>query len=159
MKVHKMLRLALYQPDIPQNTGTILRLAACLGLAVDFIEPAGFPLTDKGLKRAGMDYLRQVNFTRHASWEAFLSQATNQRLILLTTQGATPYCDIEFSTEDVLILGRESAGVPPEVHERVDLRLTVPMAPGARSLNVAMTAAMVAGEACRQLGAFGSQPK
>ena len=148
------MRLALFEPDIPQNTGSILRLAACFGVPVDIIEPCGFPLSHRGLKRAGMDYLDQVDLTVHPSWsdfEAKLSQ-NERRLILLTTQGATPYLDISFDAEDTLLLGRESAGVPPYVHERADLRAKIPMVPKMRSFNVAIAAGIVLGEALRQVG-------
>ena len=146
------MRLALYQPDIPQNTGAILRLAACFGLPVDIVEPAGFVLDDKRMRRAGMDYIDQVEMRRHSSWDAYLSARAGGRLILLTTTGAMPHTECRFEASDTLLLGRESAGVPPEVHERADVRLRIPMRPGLRSLNVAMAAAIVAGEAMRQLG-------
>lgn len=145
-------RLALYQPDIPQNTGTILRLAACLGLGVDVIEPCGFVFSDRRMRRAGMDYVDMVDLVRHASWDAFLAASrANRRLVLLTTKGSANYTEFAFSPEDALILGRESAGVPDEVHEAVDARIVIPLAGDARSLNVALAAAMVAGEALRQI--------
>jgi tRNA (cytidine/uridine-2'-O-)-methyltransferase len=147
------MRLALYEPDIPQNTGALLRLAACLGLQVDLIEPAGFVLSDKRLQRAGMDYVDLVPLTRHASWEAF-RQACRGRLVLLTTRAETPYPDFSFEPDDVLLLGRESAGVPEKVHANVDARLRVPMVPEARSLNVALAASMVLSEALRQTDGF-----
>ena len=153
------MRLALYEPDIPQNTGTILRLAACLGLAVDIIEPCGFLLDDRRLRRAGMDYLESVSLTRHNSWTAYCeSRATREtagtagRLLLLTTRGERAYTDVGYKPDDTLLLGRESAGVPEAVHAYADQRLVIPMQAGARSLNVALAAAMVAGEALRQLG-------
>ena len=148
------MRLALYQPDIPQNTGAILRLAACFGLAVDVIEPCGFALDDRRLRRAGMDYLEQVELQRHRSWDAYQSARAGNagRLILLTTKGAMPHIDCRFEVADSLLLGRESAGVPDEVHAAADLRIRIPMRAGLRSLNVAMAAAIVAGEAMRQLG-------
>ena len=148
------MRLALFQPDIPQNTGTLLRFAACMGLAVDIIEPCGFLLDDRRLRRAGMDYLANVDLTRHSSWTQFqkLNAGSGARLILLTTVGTIPYVDYAFDSNDILILGRESAGVPPEVHEAADARLRVPMVDGARSLNVALAASMVTGEALRQTG-------
>ena len=148
------MRLALFQPDIPQNTGTLLRFAACMGLAVDIIEPCGFLLDDRHLRRAGMDYLDNVALTRHVSWGRFTdSVATQQaRLVLLTTRGSIAYVDYTFDSKDILLLGRESAGVPPEVHEAADARLFIPMADGMRSLNVAVAGAMVAGEALRQTG-------
>ncbi|MGH6891390.1 MAG: tRNA (cytidine(34)-2'-O)-methyltransferase, partial [Dongiaceae bacterium] len=148
------MRLALYQPDIPQNTGAILRLAACLGLPVDVIEPCGFVFDDKRLRRAGMDYLDFVELRRHGSWEAYRvwHAATGGRLILLSTAGDASYSACQFRPTDSLLLGRESAGVPDEVHTVADLRLRIPMRSGLRSLNVAMAAAIVAGEAMRQLG-------
>lgn len=147
------LRIALYQPDIAGNTGTILRFAACLGLGVDIIEPAGFPLSDRALKRAGMDYLEMAAMTRHVDWNAFEENRRSgaRRLVLLTTKAATAYTDFAFAEDDTLLFGRESAGVPDPVHEAADARLTIPMQPGARSINVALSVAMVAGEAIRQL--------
>lgn len=150
------LRLALYEPDIPQNTGTLLRTAACLGVAVDLVEPAGFAVTDKNLRRAGLDYLDAATLTRHDDWAAFDARrrAEDRRLVLLTTKGATPYFDFAFRPGDVIMVGRESAGVPDRVHEAADARLIVPMRPGLRSLNVAIAAAFVLGEALRRLDAF-----
>jgi tRNA (cytidine/uridine-2'-O-)-methyltransferase len=150
------LRLALYQPDIPQNTGTLLRAAACLGLAVDLIEPAGFAVTDRNLRRAGMDYLDAAVLTRHAGWSAFdaARRADGRRLVLLTTRATTPYLDFAFDDRDVIMVGRESAGVPDEVHASADARLVVPMRPGMRSLNVAVAAVMVLGEALRRTRGF-----
>ncbi|MDX8481435.1 tRNA (cytidine(34)-2'-O)-methyltransferase [Mesorhizobium sp. VK24D] len=148
------LRIALYQPDIAGNTGTILRFAACLDLSVDIIEPAGFPLSDRALKRAGMDYLEMAALSRHADWHAFEEWrgANARRLVLLTTKAATAYTEFTFAAGDILLFGRESAGVPQEVHQAADARLTIPMRPGARSINVALSVAMVAGEALRQFG-------
>ena len=147
------MRLALFQPDIPQNTGAILRLAACFGLPVDIIEPCGFVLDDRRLRRAGMDYLEHVDLQRHRSWEAYEAARRGQgRLILLTTKGAVPHTESRFEPADSLLLGRESAGVPDEVHAAANLRIRIPMRRGLRSLNVAMAAAIVAGEAMRQLG-------
>jgi tRNA (cytidine/uridine-2'-O-)-methyltransferase len=148
------MHLALYEPDIPQNTGTILRLAACLGIAAHIIEPAGFPVTDRAFRRAGMDYLDSVDLTRHASFAAFEAwrRERDLRLVLLTTAAATSYLDFAYADGDVLLFGRESAGVPEAVHAAADARLVVPMRGGLRSLNVAMAAAMVAGEALRQAG-------
>ena len=150
-------RIALYQPDIPGNTGTILRMAACLGLPVDIVEPCGFDLSDRALKRAGMDYLALAALTRHVDWTTFETarRESGARLVLLTTAAETPYTDFAFREGDVLLFGRESAGVPQAVHAAADARLTIQMADGARSLNLAVAAAMVAGEATRQLG---SQP-
>jgi tRNA (cytidine/uridine-2'-O-)-methyltransferase len=146
------MRIALYQPDIPQNTGTILRLAACLGVEAHIVEPAGFPSSDRAFRRAGMDYLDQVTLQRHASWIGFEKwrRARQLRLVLLTTRAATSYLDHRFQSDDILLFGRESSGVPAEVHAAADVRLKIPIRPGLRSLNVAMAAAMVAGEAMRQ---------
>ena len=147
------MRLALFEPDIPQNCGTLLRLAACLGLGVDIIEPCGFLWNDRRLRRAGMDYLTGVEVTRHSSWEAFRRTARS-RLLLLTTSAKQRYADFTFRHDDTLLLGRESAGVPDEVHEAASARLRIPMRPGLRSLNVALAAAMVLGEALRQTEGF-----
>lgn len=143
------MRLALYQPDIPQNTGAVLRLGACLGVPVDIVEPCGFVFDDRRLRRAGMDYIEHAAYTRHASWQAY-QKARSGRLVLLSTQAAQSYLDFAFAADDTLMLGRESAGVPPEVHAAADARLTIPMRPGLRSINVALAAAMVLGEALRQ---------
>jgi tRNA (cytidine/uridine-2'-O-)-methyltransferase len=147
------IRIALYQPDIPGNTGTILRMAACLGIAVDIIEPAGFDMSDKSLKRAGMDYLDMATLTRHLSWDHFQLFRAEQkaRLVLFTTKGATPYTSATYQAGDILLFGRESAGVPDKVHEACDVRVLIPMREGARSLNLAVSAAMAAGEAIRQI--------
>ena len=152
--MNRRLRIALYQPDIAGNTGTILRFAACLGLGVDIIEPAGFPLSDKALKRAGMDYLEMAALTRHIDWNAFEDwrRKDGRRLVLLSTKAATPYTNFSFADGDMLLFGRESAGVPDPVHQAADARLTIPMQGSARSINVALSVAMVAGEAVRQLG-------
>lgn len=146
------LRIALYQPDIPGNTGTILRLAACLGLAVDIIEPAGFDLSDRNLKRAGMDYIAAATLNRHVNWERFEAwrATTGRRLVLASTKAAQPYTRFSFRPDDILLFGRESAGVPDHVHERADSRIVIPMAHGQRSLNIAISAAMIVGEAIRQ---------
>jgi tRNA (cytidine/uridine-2'-O-)-methyltransferase len=146
------MRLALFEPDIPQNTGAILRLAACLGVGVDLIEPFGFLWEDRRLKRAGMDYLDSVPLERHSSWAKFRTARGPGRLVLLTTRATTPYHQFTFAADDTLLLGRESSGVPEEVHQAVDARVIVPMQPALRSINVAMTAAMVLGEALRQTG-------
>jgi tRNA (cytidine/uridine-2'-O-)-methyltransferase len=147
------IRIALYQPDIAGNTGTILRLAACLGLGVDLIEPAGFDLSDRALKRAGMDYLERAALTRHIDWPAFESWRAREkrRLILFTTRATLPYTEFTFEPGHVLLFGRESAGVPDHVHEAADRRLLIPMPGGGRSLNVAMSVAMAVGEALRQI--------
>jgi tRNA (cytidine/uridine-2'-O-)-methyltransferase len=149
-----LLRIALYQPDIPGNTGTILRLAACLGLGVDIIEPAGFDISDRNLKRAGMDYLATVALTRHVNWEQFDAwrRTENRRLVLAPTKAALPYPELAFQPSDILLFGRESAGVPDHVHEGADARILIPMVEGQRSINVAMSAAMISGEALRQTG-------
>lgn len=150
------MRLALFEPDIPQNTGTLLRLGACLGVGIDLIEPAGFLMSDRALKRAGMDYLDLAELTRHASWDAFLAahQARGGRLLVLTAKGALSYTGYEFAASDTLLLGRESAGAPQEVHDAADARLRIPLKPGLRSLNVALAGAMVLGEALRQTKGF-----
>ncbi|NQW12002.1 MAG: tRNA (cytidine(34)-2'-O)-methyltransferase [Alphaproteobacteria bacterium] len=144
------MRLVLYQPDIPQNAGTILRLARCLGVAVDVVEPTGFVWSEPRMRRAGMDYLEFAAVTRHASWAAFLAARGPGRLVLATTGGATPLPDARFAADDHLILGRESAGVPDMVHDAADARVRIPMAADARSLNVAVTAGIVLAEALRQ---------
>ena len=146
------MRIALYEPDIPQNTGTILRLAACLGVEAHIIEPAGFPTSDRAFRRAGMDYLDQVSIRRHASWTVFDAWRRSEglRLILFTTAATVSYLDHGFRPGDVLMFGRESAGVPDAVHQAADARLVIPMRPGLRSINVAMVAAMALGEAMRQ---------
>jgi tRNA (cytidine/uridine-2'-O-)-methyltransferase len=146
------MRIALFQPDIAQNTGTILRLAACLGIEAHIIEPAGFPTSDRSFRRAGMDYLDRVAIRRHASWEAFDAwrRAERARLILFTTHASLSYLDHGFYPGDILLFGRESSGVPQDVHATADARLVIPMQPGLRSLNVAMAAAMAAAEATRQ---------
>lgn len=152
------MRVALYQPDIPQNTGTILRMAACLNVTVEVIGPAGFDMSDRALRRAGLDYLDQVQIERHVSFAAFDNSRRERsaRLLLLTTTGASPYTDFRYADDDILLAGRESTGVPPEVHDAADARLKVPMSTGLRSLNVAVALAMVLGEALRQTGQFDS---
>jgi tRNA (cytidine/uridine-2'-O-)-methyltransferase len=151
------MRIALFEPDIPQNTGTVLRLAACLGVEAHLIEPAGFPTGDRAFRRAGMDYLDAVKLVRHPSWEAFAGwrAAAGLRLVLFTTRATTSYLDHRYEAGDVLLFGRESAGVPDHVHDVAEVRLRIPMQPGLRSLNVAMTCAMAVGEALRQTGGFG----
>lgn len=150
------MRIALYEPDIPQNTGTILRLCACLGVEAHIIGPAGFPVTDRAFRRAGMDYIDQVSLTRHESFFAFEAWRRQNKLalVLLTTKAELSYLDHAFSGDQILLLGRESAGVPESVHQAADVRLRVPMRPGLRSINVAMAAALVVGEALRQTGGF-----
>jgi tRNA (cytidine/uridine-2'-O-)-methyltransferase len=148
------MRLALFEPDIPQNAGALLRLGACLGVPVDLIEPCGFLLDDRRLKRAGLDYLALAALTRHASWAAFLATRTGGRLLLLTTRGSTAYHRFAYRPDDTLLLGRESAGAPQAVHAAADARLRIPLRPGLRSLNVALAAAMALGEALRQTEGF-----
>jgi tRNA (cytidine/uridine-2'-O-)-methyltransferase len=147
------LTLAFFEPDIPQNTGTMLRMCACLGIDAALIEPAAFSISDPRFRRSTMDYLDRVRLMRHASWPAFLAwRAENPaRMILLTTRASLAYTDIAYSAGDILLVGRESAGVPDEVHDAADARVRVPMQPGLRSLNVAIAAAMVVGEALRQI--------
>ena len=150
------MRLALFQPDIPQNTGTLLRLGACLDLPLDIIEPCGFVFNEKAMRRAGMDYLDKVEYRRHNSWDDFLQfRAQNQkeygRIILMTTKASQPYTDFQFRENDIILMGRESAGVPEEVHNLADARVVIPMSPDTRSINMAISAAMVIGEALRQI--------
>ena len=147
------MRLALFEPDIPQNTGALLRLGACLGVAVDIIEPCGFLLSDRRLKRSGMDYLGAAELCRHQSWAAFAAERRG-RLVLLTTRARLPYHRFAYAAGDTLLLGRETAGVSDAVHEAADARVVIPLRPGQRSLNVALAAAIVLGEALRQLDAF-----
>jgi tRNA (cytidine/uridine-2'-O-)-methyltransferase len=147
------MRLALYQPDIPQNAGALLRLGACLGVPVDIIEPCGFVLSDRRLKRAGMDYLEAATLVRHDSWASFLARRQG-RVVLLTTRASEAYRRFAFRRDDILLFGAESAGVPPPVHAAADARLRIEMKPGVRSLNVALAAAMVLGEALRQTDQF-----
>jgi tRNA (cytidine/uridine-2'-O-)-methyltransferase len=159
------MRVALYEPDIPQNTGAILRLAACLGVAVDVIEPTGFVMTDRKLRRAGLDYIAATHMQTHPSWQAFQEQrlATNNigasppRLVLLTTAGNTSHLDWRFRSDDILMVGRESEGVPDSVAEACDGRVRIPIRPGLRSLNVATALAIVLGEALRQCGLYPDQ--
>ena len=154
-----MIALALYQPNIPQNAGAMLRLAACVGVVTHIIGPAGFDISDRAVRRAGMDYLDRATIIRHLDWAAFVSAAKGigARIVLMTTSGTLPYIDFAFAKSDIILLGGESAGVPDEVHDAADARLIVPMVPGPRSLNVATAAAMVLGEALRQTGGFPSQ--
>ena len=145
--------LAAYQPDIPQNTGSLIRLAACLSVPLHIIEPCGFPFDDKRLHRVSLDYFDLAKVVRHSSWEKFLAFRTG-RIALLSTQAAIDYTDYLFAPEDIILVGRESAGVPQAVHDAVDARIKIPMRAGARSLNVAQAAAMVLGEALRQTNGF-----
>jgi len=149
-----MIRIALFEPDIPQNTGTILRLCACLSIEAHLIEPAGFPVSDRAFRRAGMDYLDRVTLVRHPSWSAFEDRRRIEglQLVLFTTQGSRSYLGHRYQTNEILLFGRESAGVPEAVHEAADVRLVVPMQPELRSINVAMALAMAVGEAIRQIG-------
>ncbi|WP_420548910.1 tRNA (cytidine(34)-2'-O)-methyltransferase [Curvivirga sp.] len=147
------LRLAMYQPDIPQNVGTMMRFAACMGMGIDIIEPCGFVWAEKKMRRAGMDYLDDVDFTKHRNWDYFVDQLPG-RLLLLTTKGAVGYTDFQYQENDTLLVGRASSGVPEEVHQRADGRLLIPMQEGMRSINVALSAAMVCGEALRQTQTF-----
>lgn len=151
------MRLALYEPDIPQNAGSLMRLGACLGVGIDIIEPCGFLLSDRNFRRAGMDYLKSADMRRHHSWTQFhddFSAHPGGRLVLLTTKGDMAYTDFAFGPADTLLVGRESAGVPAHVHQAVDARLVIPLKAGLRSLNVAQAAAMVLGEALRQTRQF-----
>jgi tRNA (cytidine/uridine-2'-O-)-methyltransferase len=145
------MRIALFQPDIPQNTAAIVRLSACLGVPVDIIQPCGFLFSDAGFRRTGMDYVELADVLQHASWEAFLA-ARRGRIVLMTTKARLAYTEFSFRESDIILLGRESAGVPDAVHAAADARLRIPLRPGLRSLNVAMTAAMALGEALRQTG-------
>lgn len=150
------MRIALYEPDIPQNTGTILRTCACLGLEAHIVEPAGFPVTDRAFRRAGMDYLDQVNIVRHADFASFDAWRHQERLtlVLMTTAADRHYLDHTFTDDQVILFGRESAGVPQAVHDAADVRLVIPVREGLRSLNIAVSMAMVAGEALRQTAGF-----
>jgi tRNA (cytidine/uridine-2'-O-)-methyltransferase len=157
------MRLALFQPDIPQNTGTILRLAACLAVPVDVILPTGFDMTDRSLRRAGLDYLDHVDLTRHEDWTAFEAARAawpqKPRLILLTSHGASAHIDTAFRADDILLLGRESAGAPDYVHSAADARVRIPLTPAVRSLNIAVAAALVLGEALRQTSGYPAMSK
>ena len=144
----------LYQPDIAQNAASLIRLGACLGVGVDIIEPCGFLFRDAGFRRAGMDYLELAEVKRHSSWARYLDTRDTGRIVLLTTKATSPYCGFAFAPGDTLLLGRESAGVPQEVHARADARLRIPLRAGLRSLNVAQAGAMVLGEALRQTQGF-----
>jgi tRNA (cytidine/uridine-2'-O-)-methyltransferase len=148
------MRIALYQPDIPQNAGTILRLCACFGVEAHIIEPSGFPTTDRAFRRAGMDYLDAVTIVRHPSWQSFADWRSRlgYRLLVFTTAAAHSYLDHRYQPDDILLFGRESAGVPAEVHGAADARLKIPIRESLRSLNVAVAAAIAVGEALRQTG-------
>ncbi len=155
-KLPVMLRLALFQPDIPQNAGTLVRLCACLGVGIDMIEPAGFDVSDRNFRRAGMDYVERAAVQRHDSFAAFEGWrlAAGRRLVLVETDGAKPYTDFAFGEGDVLLVGRESAGVTPDVYAAADASVFIPQVSGLRSINVAIAAAMVLGEALRQTAGF-----
>jgi len=146
-----VIRLVLFQPDIPQNAGAMMRLSACMGISLDLVEPCGFALDDQRMKRAGMDYLSMLDLVRHTSWESF-RKTPGGRLVLLTTMGDVSHADFAFQPDDRIVVGRESAGVPPEVHDAADARIRIPMRPGARSINVAQAAAIAVAEALRQTG-------
>jgi tRNA (cytidine/uridine-2'-O-)-methyltransferase len=148
-----MVRIALYQPDIPQNAGAMMRLCACLGVPLDIIEPCGFPWDERKIRQAGMDYIEFADYTRHQSWEAFKGQAKG-RIILMTTKAALPYTEFNFQNGDILLAGRESSGVPAEIHEIADARICIPMQAGPRSLNIVNATSMIMGEALRQLNGF-----
>lgn len=148
------MRIALFEPDIPQNAGALIRLGACFGVPIDIIEPCGFLWSDAKLKRAGMDYLEHAEIVRHPSWAAFRAAQAQARLLLLTTKADASYTDFAFAPDDILVLGRESAGVPQEVHDAVQARLRIPIRHGIRSLNVAQAGAIVIAEGLRQIGGF-----
>lgn len=145
------MQLALFQPDIPQNLGTLIRFSACMGISLHIIEPCGFPLDEKKMRRSAMDYYDKAAVTRHVSWQAFLAATQGHRLILATTKGAVPYTEVTYQPKDILLMGRESAGVPEQVHQQADERIYIPMQPDCRSLNIAVSAAMIMGEGIRQL--------
>ena len=151
------MHIALYQPDIPQNTGTILRMAVCFQLSVDIIGPAGFDLSTRALKRAGLDYLERATFDLHEDFDSFLRdrvQKDDMRLVLSTTKGSTSFLDFKFENRDILLMGRESAGAPPDVHDAADARICIPMQQGNRSLNLAISTAIITSEALRQTNGF-----
>lgn len=143
--------LALFHPDIPQNVGAAMRLCACMGVDLHIIEPCGFPWNERKIKQAGMDYTELAQCTRHSSWERFYESRKDARIILMTTKGAVPYTEFEFQDSDILLAGRESEGVPENIHETADARVLIPMAPPARSLNIVTASAMILGEAIRQV--------
>lgn len=150
------MQIALYQPDIPQNTGTILRMCACFDIPVHIIEPAGFDMSDRNLRRAGLDYLDNLNLTRHLSFDRFLKDKPKGRLLLATTKGATKYTTLDYMPDDILLMGRESSGAPQNVHDVCDKTLYIPMEKNMRSLNIALACAMITGEILRQNNHFGS---
>lgn len=148
------MRIALFQPDIPQNAGTIMRLCACMGVPMDIIEPCGFILDEKKLRRAAMDYIDYLDLSRHRGWDDFVKNKPDGRIVLLTTKSDVPYTEFEFQKDDILLAGQESAGVPDHIHESADARITIPMRAEIRSLNVAVSCAMILGEALRQTDNF-----
>jgi tRNA (cytidine/uridine-2'-O-)-methyltransferase len=151
-----MIEIALYQPDIPPNAATILRMAACFGLTVRIIEPAGFLWSDSSFRRAGLDYVDRASVIRHSSWDSFRNETPNRRIILITTKATLPYSKFAFELNDIILMGRETSGVPETVHDAADFRLVIPMKSGNRSLNVAIACAIVTAEALRQLDGFAS---
>jgi tRNA (cytidine/uridine-2'-O-)-methyltransferase len=144
------MKIALYQPDIPQNVGAMIRLCACMGVGLDIIEPCGFPWNERKIRQAGMDYVEQLAYERHTSWERFRERHAQSRIILMTTKGNLPYTDFTFKDTDILLAGRESAGVPQDIHDGADERIIIPMQEGLRSLNIVNASAMILGEALRQ---------
>lgn len=144
------MRIALYQPDIPQNVGAMIRLCACMGVGLDIIEPCGFPWSERKIRQAGMDYVGQLAYERHTSWDTFQSARAGNRIILMTTKSDLPYTDFIFKDTDILLAGRESAGVPQDIHDSADERIIIPMQEGLRSLNIVNASAMILGEALRQ---------
>lgn len=146
-----MPSIALYQPDIPQNLGAMIRLAACMSVDLHIIEPCSFPLNEKKIRQSAMDYMTKINYTRHSSWENFLENIGQRRIILMTTKAADPYIDFTFKDDDILLAGSESKGAPDYVHERADARVVIPMAEGLRSLNIVNASSMILGEALRQV--------
>lgn len=150
------MRLALFEPDIPPNLGTLLRLGACLQVPVHVIEPCGFPFSVQAVRRSALDYLEHAEILRHASWEHFLAERPAGRLLLMTSKGAEPYHRFAFREDDIIIMGRESQGAPDYVHQAAEARLVIPIKPGLRSINIATAAAMVLGQALSQLDAFPS---
>jgi len=146
-----MLRIALYQPDIPQNSGAMMRLCACLGVGLDIVEPCGFVWDDRKIRKAAMDYYDHVDIKKHSSWEVFKENTKNNRIILMTTKASVPYTEYKFQDGDILLAGRESSGVPDEVHEHANGRVLIPMHGKMRSINVVNAGSMIIGEALRQI--------
>jgi tRNA (cytidine/uridine-2'-O-)-methyltransferase len=153
------MKLCLFQPDIPQNAGAAMRLCACLGIGLDIIEPCGFPWDERKIQASALDYRAHVTLTRYSGWAAFLQNKGNKRLVLMTTKAATPYTDFSFRADDLIMAGRESAGVPEDVHAAADNRILIPLSGGMRSLNVINASAMILGEALRQTQQFPARPK